>query len=272
MVSSTKPSVSSGLANLAKAAKESGKAFERLSSGKRLNKASDGPAEAAVVANLESSIKMLGQATRNVGDTSSALQVADGATEQIQNLVVRQQELATQAANGSLSDEQRGTLQAEYSALSEEITRISDTTQFNGKKLLSGEPLSTQVGTDASAGSTITAPGIDTASLASAAGTQNIGTQAGAQSAISALNDFSSALSQQRGGSIGAVQSRLESAGSSISARRIAEEEARSRIADADIAEESSSLVRSQILAQNSASLVAQASRLDRNRIKELLG
>jgi flagellin len=272
MVSSTRTAISSGLSNLAKVAKESGKSFERLSSGKRLNKASDGPAEAAVVANLEASVKILGQATRNVGDTSAALQIADGATEQIQNLVVRQQELATQSANGSLSDEQRGALQAEYSSLSQEITRISETTQFNGKKLLSGETISAQVGTDASANSTITTQGINPAALSSAAASQNIGTQAGAQSAISALNDLSSTLSQQRGEAIGAVQSRLASAESSISTRRIAEEESRSRIADADVAEESLSLVRNQILAQTSASLVAQASRLDRNRIKELLG
>jgi flagellin len=272
MVASSKSAVSSGLSNLTKAVKEGSKAFEKLSSGKRLNKASDGPAEAAVVANLEASIRTLDQASRNVGDAAAALQIADGATEQIQNLVGRQQELAAEAANGTLSDEQRGALQAEYSALSQEINRIASTTEFNGKKLLSGESLTSQVGTDSTSNSTITAQGIDVASLASAAAGQNIGSQAGAQSAISALNDLSATLSQQRGSAFGAIESRLDSAASSISSRKIGEEEARSRIADADVAEESAKLVRSQILAQTSASLVAQASRLDRNRIKELLG
>lgn len=272
MVSSSNPFGGSTLNNLSKALDGQKSAMERLSSGKSINRASDNAAGLAVLAQLDASFVSLGQASRNISDTSSALAIADGATEQIQNMTGRLQELATQAANGTLSDSQRGALQQEYSALTQEIQRIGSTTEFNGIKLLDGGSFTAQVGTDASSSSQIGVSGINVGNLVSNVASQDIGTQAGAQAALSAVSQFSDNLSQARGDKIGAVQSRLDVAQSNVSTQAIGTQQAASSIGDADVAEEAAQMTKNKILAQVSTALLAQSGNLDRDRVKSLLG
>jgi flagellin len=272
MVSSSNPSGRSGANSISKALQGQKSSMERLSSGKSINKASDDPAGLAVLSQLDASVVSLGQASKNISDSSSALSVADGASSQIQNMTGRLQELATQAANGTISDSQRGALQQEFSALTQEIQRVGKTTEFNGIKPLDGGSFTTQVGTDSSSSSQIQSSGINVGDLVSNVASQDISTQAGAQAALSAVTDFSDSLSQARGEDIGSVQSRLESAQSTVETQAAGTQEAASRIGDANVAEEAANLAKNGILAQVSTALQTQAANLDRNRVKALLG
>lgn len=245
--------------------------FSRLSTGSRINKASSDPAGQAIASALESVIVQVGQASRNVGDAISAVAIADGAAEQVQSLNVRLQELATQSANGTLSDSDRSALQAEYSSTVQEIQRIAETTEFNGTKLLDGTSLSIQVGVDNSSNSNLNVGGLNIKQLASSLASQDISTQGGAQAALSAAQTFSDTLSSQRSSSLGAAQSRLDSIDSSLSAKRQTDQEALSRIQDVDYAEEVAQATALTIRAQTGTALQAQTYNLNANVIKTLL-
>jgi flagellin len=245
--------------------------FSRLSTGSRLNKASSDPAGQAIASALESVIVQVGQASRNVGDALSAVSIADGAAEQVQSLNIRLQELATQSANGTLSDSDRSALQAEYSSTVQEIQRIAETTQFNGTNLLDGTSLSIQVGVDNSSNSNLNVGGLNIKEMASSLASQDISTQAGAQAALDAAQTFSDTLSSQRSSSLGAAQARLDSIDSSLSAKRQADQEALSRIEDADYAEEIAQATALMIRAQTGTALQAQTYNLNVNVIKTLL-
>lgn len=112
-----------------------GTSLERLSTGMRINRASDDPAGLAVSSTLETRGRLYGQADRNIRDGLSALDILDGALDGQSNILIRLSELAEQSANGSLSSKQRQALQVEYSQLQKEFNRIAETTVFNGQKL-----------------------------------------------------------------------------------------------------------------------------------------
>jgi flagellin len=114
------------------------KAMERLSSGLRINSAGDDAAGLAISSRMEAQVRGLQAAIKNANDGISVTQVAEGAMEEVGNILQRMRELAVQAANDSNSDADRAYLQAEVSQLAEEITRISSTTQFNGQNILDG--------------------------------------------------------------------------------------------------------------------------------------
>jgi flagellin len=189
----------------------------------------------------------------------------------VQSLNIRLQELATQSANGTLSDSDRSALQAEYSSTVQEIQRIAETTQFNGTNLLDGTSLSIQVGVDNSSNSNLNVGGLNIKEMASSLASQDISTQAGAQAALDAAQTFSDTLSSQRSSSLGAAQARLDSIDSSLSAKRQADQEALSRIEDADYAEEIAQATALMIRAQTGTALQAQTYNLNVNVIKTLL-
>ncbi len=116
-----------------------GLSFERLSSGLRINRASDDAAGLAISEDLRVESRITATASRNVSDGVSLLQIAGGALDSISSLLTRMSELAEQAANGTLGSEQRAALDQEYNSLSREIARISESTEFNGIKLFGGE-------------------------------------------------------------------------------------------------------------------------------------
>ncbi|MDW8252939.1 MAG: flagellin, partial [Chloroflexota bacterium] len=132
------------------------KALERLSSGKRVNRAGDDAAGLAIGQKLQAQVRGLGQAIRNAQDGISMIQTAEGALDETQSILQRMRELAVQAANGSLSSDERSKITAEFQNLQQEITRIAQTTQFGDTYLLNGNlaQTTTNVGSDlvASAG------------------------------------------------------------------------------------------------------------------------
>lgn len=262
----------SGVNNLNKILADLSDSYNKLSSGKRITKASDDAASLAIASQIEASLGQLEQGSRNVRDAGSALAIADGAVSQIQDITGRLQELSIQSANGTYSDEQRAAMKAEYDSLSQEIGRIAQTTEFNGVKLLDGSQISVQIGTGSGASSQLSVGGADIASLVSQVQSQNIGTQAGASSAITALQNFSQSLGNIRSSAIGASQARLDTVEQNIGSQRIGQSEAFSRIVDLDFASQAALHTGKQIRASSSISLLAQASRLNGSLMQRLLG
>lgn len=113
--------------------------LERLTSGMRINRSSDDAAGLAISQSLESNSRVFTQALRNISDGISAINIADGATDSLVQILTRQKELATQAASGSFSLLQRRALQAESDALTSEFNRITSSVDFNGLKIINGQ-------------------------------------------------------------------------------------------------------------------------------------
>jgi flagellin len=228
---------------LENATQGSGKASNRLSSGKRINYASDDAAGLAIAKQLlnEAAVRTVG--SDNVGYAQSVNAVVSSAIEAVTGISLRLSELAAQAANGTYSAEQRDALQNEYSQLQQEAVRISETTEFNGQKLLTdGSSTSYQVGPDGSSSSTIQSGGSGISSILAGL-PSNISSQSAAQSALDGLQATQSKLSQQQG-QIGATSSRLEYANNVNKATSDNLRAAASRIEDADIAKETADLAK----------------------------
>ena len=244
-----------------------GTAVERLSSGLRVNSAKDDAAGLAISMKLTAHVRSLNQAVRNAQDGISVVQTAEGGMNEIHNILTRMRELSIQAANGLLSSADRTALNNEFGDLKNEISRISDTTEFNGLKLLDGtlsaSGVSLQVGINNTANDRISITGstfgdIDASALGLSGTQSSIETAANAQSML-ALVDSAIANVSTRRGNLGGVQNRL---GSTIANLSIAAENlsaANSRIADADFAIETANLTRNQIILQAGVAVLAQA-------------
>ena len=244
---------------------------ERISSGIRINKASDDAAGLAVSEGLRSDIRALRQAVRNAHDGVSLINIAEGALNEQSSMLIRLRELSSQAATGTVGSTERATIQLEFNALRSEIDRISSTTAFNGQNLVDGSLASSvssskqiliQVGTDNSVNSrinlnkdidltavTVSALSIDSLSVTSANG---------ALTALDSINNAIASVAATRG-KVGAVQNRLARTISNISISVENLQAAESQIRDADIAEEVAMLTRNQIMVQASTAMVGQA-------------
>jgi len=236
------------------------KSMEKLSSGLRINRAGDDAAGLAISEGLKSDIRALDQASRNAADGISLVQTGEGALDEVSNILLRMKELAEQSLNGTLSDTDRGYLNSEFSALSEEIDRISDATEFNGVKLLDGSGGSTsiQVGigtTNSDSVSIDLGDDLDASGLGLAA---SISSASGATTAMGQIDDAISTVTSARS-SFGAIQNRLESSIRNIKMTSENLAAANSRIRDVDIARETSRMTSYQILQQAGVSMLAQA-------------
>ena len=251
--------------SLSKSSSEMQSSFEKLSSGKRINKAKDDAAGLAIVAALESEVRTTIQGARNAVDGISVASIADGALSQISDISSRQAELAAQAANGTLSDEQRSTLNQEFQNLDAEKSRILSTTQFNGVNVFSGTTL--QVGSDSSSNSQITIPAVDTASLITG---KDISTASGAASALDTLQTQSDTLSGIRG-EIGASVNRASISETNSRNKAVESEAAASRIRDVDIADETAKLTSASIRQNATAALSAQIGKINSDTVAKLL-
>ena len=245
--------------------------IERISSGIRINRGADDAAGLAISEGLRSDIRALRQATRNANDGISLISVTEGALNEQSGILIRLRELASQAATGTVGSTERGTIQLEFSALRNELTRISQTTEFNGIALLDGGLASSassssqvmiQIGIDNSANSRLNLnSAINLAAVdASTLGIHNLSVT-GAAEALTALNEINDAIGSVTAsrGKVGAVQNRLQR---SVSALAITSENlqaAESSIRDADIAAEIAELTRNQILVQTSTAMVGQS-------------
>jgi flagellin len=247
--------------NLTRSTAGLNKSLERLSSGLRINRAADDAAGLAISEALKSDIRTLGQAGRNAADGVSMVQLAEGALDEVSGILIRMRELAEQAANETMGSTERGYIDLEFTALTEEVDRISEAAEFNGIKLLDGTggTLSILVGIatsdtvdiDFSNQSDSIQLGIDGSSLA---GADNV-------EALAAIGDVESAIDTLVGwrANFGVAQNRLESAMRSISNSVENLSAANSRIRDVDIAQETSTMTSNQILQQAGVSVLAQA-------------
>ena len=255
-----------------------GTSLERLSTGLRINSAKDDAAGLFISQKQTSDIRGIDQSIRNAGDGISLAQTAEGALSQISSSVQRIREIAVQSSNATLED--RTGLQKEVDQLTQEISRIVQTTTFNGTSLfdVSGtSSLTFQVGQDGNANNqvSLTLSGMTGglisayASSLTATGTVNLSSAATASAALSTLETDIDDISKQRA-TFGAVQNRFESVISNLSNYSENLTSSRSRILDTDFASETANLTKAQILQQASTSILAQANQLPQSALSLL--
>lgn len=239
---------------------EQSRNFQKLSSGYRINTAADDAAGLGISESMNAQIRSYAVAERNAMDGISMAETADGAAGQIHNILGRLRELAVQSSNGSMTTADRTNLNTEFTALRGEIDRISNVTQFNGQSLLSGASanIDFQVGINTTANDRISVAfgGVTTTALAINASV--VDTFANAQSAITAIDAAIGTLSTTREG-FGSAINRMQSSVSNLQSMRTNLSAAHSRVKDVDVAEETASMARSQVLSQAGASVLAQA-------------
>jgi len=244
------------------------KSMEKLSSGMRINRSGDDAAGLAISESLKSDIRAMQQASRNAADGISLVQVAEGALDEVSNIILRMRELAEQAATETLGNSERAYLDQEFQEQLLEIDRISATAEFNGIMLLDGTAgvLDVQVGITSdvatSAVSINLAAPIDTATLTlgglALQATPADGTGDTARAVIDNLENATSQVSQMRAG-FGAAQNRLETSIRSIGMTAENLSAANSRIRDVDVALETANMTSLQILQQAGVSILSQA-------------
>lgn len=254
-----------------------GETFQRLSSGFRINSAKDDAAGLQIANQLSSQIRGLTVAIRNANDGLSVAQVAEGAQQEITNILQRMRELALSAANGTTSDSgtEKQALDAEFQALKAEITRISESTRFGNTNLLNvtGDFSRTlQVGTTSAAADQITITISDIGGLNAIDGTiGSITTQALAQGVLANLDTDITAIDTNRA-ALGAIQNRLTSTIANLSNVIENASAARSRLQDADYALETSNLAKNQVLQQAGLSVLSQANAQSQSVLSLLQG
>lgn len=237
--------------------------LRKLSSGERITRASDDAAGLAISEKLKGHIRGLRQAKRNSDDGVSLIQTAEGGLNEISNIIIRLRELSIQAASDTVGDTERGFSNIEFQNLLEEVQRISQGSEFNGRKLLDGtggvveiqvgihnDPTNDRIKYD----STTTDASIEALGLVG----EGIANKEGAQLSLAKLDDALQRVNGTRA-NLGALQNRLQSASNTIA---IAEENfsaANSRIRDVDVAAETADMAKNNILTQAGVSVLAQA-------------
>ncbi len=263
--------------NLRRASNDLSKTYERLSSGMRINSASDDPAGLALASKLEADTRIASVAVRNANDGISVTSIADSALDEINNSLSRMLELAMQSANTTQTTAQRSSINLEFVALGSEIDRISRTVSFNNITLLSNSrDISIQVGMDSTSNSLITIPSVratlDSLGLAATGGsslvyslmtTSDAGSAFASTNSLSAIQNAMTSLTTVRG-TIGASQSRLTRALGYLEVARENFAAAASKIRDIDVAEETAKMVALQVIQQSATAVMAQANQTPR--------
>ena len=240
------------------------KTMESLSTGSRINKASDDAAGLSIRENMTAQIRGLNAAVRNANDAISMLQTADGALNEVADMLQRMRELGTLAQNDTYSTSQRVAMNDEFVQLQSEIDRIADNTQWNGMNLLDGTGgnwgggslFTFQVGANAGQTISVAIAGMGIASLGISA--VSIGTVTDARDAVTALDDAISVLNTRRS-VLGSVINRLTHAVDNLTNVSQNATESRSRVTDTDYATATSELARTQIIQQAATAILAQA-------------
>jgi len=266
---------------------------ERLSSGLRINSASDDAAGLAVRELMRADIAAMNQGIRNANDAISLIQTADGALQVIDEKLIRMKELAEQAATGTYTSDQRLIIDSEYQAMASEITRIANATDFNGIYLLNGNlsgahdgsglastgKLKVHFGTGNNStedyyyieisGVTASSLGVGNAARANSAGF-SISTQQAAQLALAGLESAIVSKDNIRA-NLGAMQNRLENTITNLQIQAENLQAAESRISDVDVSLEMTEFVKQQILTQSAVAMLSQANSLPQMAL-QLLG
>ena len=251
-------------------------AMERLSTGQRINSASDDAAGLAIGSRMTSQIRGLETGIRNANDAISMVATADGALVEVSNMLQRMRELALQASNGTTTEADRSYLSSEYANLLSEIDRIAENTQWNGTTILNhitaaSSTFKYQVG--ANGGQTIavdfgnmtdTVSGVFTdlkASHSVITSTTTASALTQGTSAVVSIDSAITSVNSQRA-TFGAAMNQLTYAVDNLSNVKVNSEAARSRILDTDYATETSELARTQIIQQAGTAMLAQANQL----------
>jgi flagellin len=240
------------------------KSMEKLASGYRINRAGDDAAGLQVSEKMRAQIRGSQKALDNVQDGINMLNIADGTMQSITDAVQRMRELAVQAANDTYSTAQRSAMQTEYDSLVSGVTQMADAAQFNGINLLnSSTPSELKLQITANQGGNsddldIVSGLLDIADITSGISGGDLSDHDGAQSAISALDTALDDINAARG-RLGAFTNRLEYAAQNLATNIENTSASESRVRNVDVAQESSTLARNQILQQASSSMLAQA-------------
>ncbi len=245
-----------------------------MSSGYRITKAGDDAAGLGISVNLQAQISSYNQASRNAQDGISVVQTAEGALNEVSNILTRMRELAMESASAGVSDTERTYVQNESTALKTEINRIADATEYNGQALLNGAgtQLTFQIGIRNVAANdriTVTTVDVKLSALGANFSALSLSTQGASQSALSLIDSALETISGARA-TLGAAGNRLTDVISQIQSASENLSAANSRIRDVDVAEESSQLTRSQILMQAGVSVLAQANQTPQSALKLL--
>ena len=246
--------------------------YQKLSSGARINKASDDAAGLSIADSLKAQQRIATVAIRNANDGISSIAIADAALGEIGNVLARLAELSEQSANGVFSVNQRSAISAEFTALSSEIERIANTTKFNGVQLLKGgTSMTLQVGFESASTSQISFTGVGgtLSSLGLAAKNSSVLTyslngvtieagQSASRATLDAVNRAIQSLASTRG-TLGAAEARLNVAINNLAVARENFAAAESQIRDTDVAQQAAELTRLGILQQAGSAVLAQA-------------
>jgi flagellin len=252
--------------NLSQTSKSLSVSFDRLSSGYRINSAADDSAGLAISENMKMQIRSYTVAERNANDGISMTQTAEGALGQMTNLLTRMRELAMESANGSMSPQDRDYLGTEFQQLQQEMGRIQDSTSYDAMALLGAGTSSVDfqvgIGTSGTDRITVTFGGLDITSLRDTSATLVTGTDAStARNSIDTIDTALKTISTTRA-NFGAAMNRFDTTISNIQTVRTNLSAANSRIRDVDIAEESASMAKNQVLSQAGAAVLAQANQI----------
>ena len=242
--------------------------MERLSTGKRINSSKDDAAGLAIAQSMTSQIRGMNQGIRNGNDGISMAQTADGALNEVQNMLQRVRELAVQASSGTYSTDDQTNIKAEVTQLQSQITDILNNTEFNGIKLFDGTAgtsgsVTIQVGANTSDTVDLDLAKVD---LTTATASTLFDDPSGA---LDTLDDALKTVSTTRA-TLGAAQNRLQSAINNLTQNVTNLTDARSRIEDADFSSETTQLAKAQILSQASTAMLAQANQSQQGVLKLL--
>jgi flagellin len=246
------------------------KSLEKLSSGFRINRAADDAAGLAISEGLRSQVGGLKVAVRNAQDGVSVVQTAEGALTEVHSILQRVRDLAVQAGNDSNNTEARTNIKTEIDSLGDELTRISDSTNFNGIDLLKGATLTFQVGAGSTAANDqVNVTLTDMSGLGATVKGVDVSTAAGALAAIATVDTEIGNVSTARAG-LGATQNRFEHTINSLNVAVENLSASESRIRDTDMASEMVNFTRAQILSQSGTAMLAQANQMPQNLLRLL--
>lgn len=256
--------------SLAKQAAKQENASQKLASGQRIVRAADDAAGLAIAEGMKSEIRATGMAKSNAFNAISAIQVGEGGLSEMTNLITRLRELGVQASSDTIGDKERVYLQQEAKTITEEVDRIAKTTKFGDVNMLDGSSntLEFQVGSNANRENIITHKSEGNATAGELGlDSVDISNKGGARDLLGVTDQALDKVSRLRSG-FGSLQSRLESTVTGLDIKSENLSQARSRIADADIAKESSELASATMLQNAAIGVLSQANQAPYSAMK----
>lgn len=252
-----------GQRSLSQVKREQSESLEKLASGSRINRAGDDAAGLAISEKLKSNIRGVNQAARNAGDGVSLIQTAEGAMNEVNNILIRLRELSVQSSSDTIGDKERAYSDMEFQQLVTEVERIATSTTFNEKQLLSGEgdDMEFQIGIhNVEKNDRIKYRPQDTSVKVDELGIEglNVASKGSSQENLETIDGAINKVNTSRA-QLGALQNRLQSTIRNLEVKSENLSGANSRIRDTDIAEETAKLAKANILTASSTSVLAQA-------------